>query len=88
MVWSVLLRLVVGVEVEGPIADAQLQGVEGRTADEQVHVMGSQSTLGNALCEGFVTPAQFQDDLVDVFLVDIPKGARNMALDLTFQHDA
>ena len=79
---SVLLRLVIGVDVESPIADAQLQGIEGGAADEQVHVLCSQGTLCHTFCEGSVSATKFHDNLVDVLLVDFPEGTRDMALDL------
>lgn len=84
---SVLLRLVISVDVECSVADAQLQGIEGGTADEQVHVLWSQGTLRHTSREGSVSATKFHDNLVDVLLVDFPEGTRDMALDLTFQHD-
>lgn len=80
--------LAVHVEVEGTVADLQPEGIEGSPTYEQVNVLGSWLTLGDTFCETAVSTAYLHDDLVDVFLVDVPERAGHMVLDLTRKHDA
>ena len=80
--------LVIHVEVEGTVADLQPEGIEGSPTYEQVNVLGSWLTLGDTFCETAVSTAYLHDDLVDVFLVDVPERAGHMVLDLTRKHDA
>ena len=80
--------LAVHVEVEGTVADLQPEGIEGSPTYEQVNVLGSWLTLGDTFCETAVSTAYLHDDLVDVFLVDVPERAGHMVLDLARKHDA
>lgn len=80
--------LAVHVEVEGTVAYLQPEGIEGSPTYEQVNVLGSWLTLGDTFCETAVSTAYLHDDLVDVFLVDVPERAGHMVLDLTRKHDA
>ena len=80
--------LVIHVEVEGTVADLQPEGIEGSPTYEQVNVLGSWLTLGDTFCETAVSTAYLHDDLVDVFLVDVPERAGHMVLDLARKHDA